>query len=40
MIEIEKIFDVILEKVIDDYDNQDSLILIAGKYLNDIEQHR
>jgi hypothetical protein len=36
MIEIEKIFDVILEKVIDDYDNQDSLILIAGKYLNDI----
>lgn len=33
--EIEKIFDRTLDNVMKDYDNQDSLLLIAGKYLND-----
>lgn len=33
---IESIFDKTLDAVFNNYDNQDSLILIAGKYLNDI----
>jgi len=34
--EIENYFDSTLAKVINSYDNQDALILIAGKYINDI----
>lgn len=36
LIHTSKTFDSTLENVIKDCDNQDSLILIAGKYLNDI----